>query len=157
MHLSTLPITQRAVIPESYLDEMGHMNVMWYTHLFSNAMGEVFELFGMNRDYFLANKSGAFALKQFTTYLAEVRVGESVVVRSRVLGRSAKRLHVMHFLVKERGDVLAATSEVLGSHVDMTTRRTSPWPPDLAAALDRLIAEHAASGWDVPLSGVIAP
>jgi hypothetical protein len=74
---------------------------MWYTHLFSNAMGGVFELFGMTRDYFLANRAGAFALKQLTHYLAEGRAGEAVVVRSRALGRSAKRLHVMHFLVKE--------------------------------------------------------
>ncbi len=59
---------------------------MWYTHLFSNAMGGVFELFGMTRDYFLANRAGAFALKQLTHYLAEVRSGESVVVRSRGAG-----------------------------------------------------------------------
>jgi acyl-CoA thioester hydrolase len=157
MNLSTLPITQRAVIPESYLDEMGHMNFMWYTHLFSNAMGEVFELFGMSRDYCLANKSGAFALKQFTAYLAEVRAGETVTVRSRVLGRSVKRLHVMHFMIKENAGVLAATSEVLGTHVDMTTRRTSPWPPRLAEALDRLIAEHAVAGWVAPVCGAIAP
>ncbi|MEJ7639637.1 MAG: hypothetical protein WKF75_17105 [Singulisphaera sp.] len=39
MDLNSLPITYRASIPESYLDEMGHMNVTWYTHLFSQAMG----------------------------------------------------------------------------------------------------------------------
>ncbi len=30
MNLDKLPVTQRAVIPESYLDVMGHMNVMWW-------------------------------------------------------------------------------------------------------------------------------
>jgi len=35
MDLSSLPVLHRADIPETYLDEMGHMNVMWYTHLFS--------------------------------------------------------------------------------------------------------------------------
>ncbi len=133
-----------------------HM-VIWYTHLFSNAMGKVSELFGMNHDYFVANKAGAFALKKLETFLAEVRVGETVVVRSRVLGRSAKRLHVMHFMVKEEAGVLAATAEILGSHVAMTTRRTSPWPGYLAAGLDRLIAEHSAVGWVAPVSGAIAP
>ena len=39
MDLTALPITHRAVIPDDYLDEMGHMNVMWYTHLFSLARG----------------------------------------------------------------------------------------------------------------------
>ena len=42
MDLNPLPVTYRAFIPEAYLDEMGHMNVMWYTHLFSQAMGGIF-------------------------------------------------------------------------------------------------------------------
>jgi acyl-CoA thioester hydrolase len=155
MNWMSLPITQRAVIPESYLDEMGHMNVMWYTHLFSKAMGEVFQLVGMTRDYFLTNQAGAFALKQFVSYLAEVRLGESVLIRSRILGRSAKRIHVMHFLIKEESQVLAATAELLGAHVDMRIRRMAPYPPALAEKIDRFIAEHAALNWDPPVCGVI--
>ena len=34
-----LPITLQTVIPEDYIDVMGHMNVMWYTHLFGKATG----------------------------------------------------------------------------------------------------------------------
>src|SRR3954449_11689579 len=86
MNLAPLPITHEATIPESYLDSMGHMNVMWYTHLFGCATGGFFKLVGMNREYFQANHTGSFALAQHFSYRREVRVGEHVVIRSRLLG-----------------------------------------------------------------------
>ena len=42
--LNALPITHATVIPEDYLDMMGHMNVMWYTHLFGCATVGLFKL-----------------------------------------------------------------------------------------------------------------
>src|SRR5882757_1205900 len=101
MDLQKLPITGTAVIPESYLDVMGHMNVMWYTHLFSNAVGGLFKLVGLDRAYFEAHQAGSFALETHVRYLAEVRAGESLRIHTRLLGRSAKRLHWMSFMVKE--------------------------------------------------------
>jgi acyl-CoA thioester hydrolase len=157
MNWKALPITHRASIPESYLDGMGHMNVMWYTHLFGQATGELFKLIGMGRSYFETHRAGAFALKQMFCYLAEVRAGEEVTIHSRVLGRSAKRLHVMHFMVKDHGDVLAATAEFLATHIDMATRRSSPFPAVVAEPIDRLIAAHGALGWGAPVCGAIKP
>ena len=95
MTLDDLPITYRATIPPDYLDEMGHMNVMWYTHLFGCATMGLFERIGLTREYFEANHAGSFALEHHVRYLAEVRVGQQVTLRSRALDRSAKRLHFM--------------------------------------------------------------
>lgn len=155
LELQMLPITHRADIPESYMDVMGHMNIMWYTHLFAHGMGGVFKLIGMERDYFAANQAGCFALKQFVCYLAEIRAGEQVTLRTRLLGRSAKRMHLMHFIVKDSAEVLASTAEIVAAHVDMRTRRTSPFPQFLAEAIDRLVAQNAALGWEAPISGVM--
>src|SRR5262249_55790113 len=145
------------VIPEAYLDEMGHMNVMWYTHLFSEATGGLFERIGLDRAYFEANQAGTFALEQHTRYLKEIRVGKRVTIRTRVLGRTSKRLHFMHFLILDEGNVLATTQEAVGTHVDMTVRRSSPLPAGIAAAFDRLLAEHAALDWTAPLCGAMNP
>jgi acyl-CoA thioesterase FadM len=153
--LQTLPITHRAEIPESYMDVMGHMNIMWYTHLFAQGMGGVFKLIGMDRDYFVTNQAGSFALKQFVCYLAEIRCGEQVTLRTRLLGRSPKRMHLMHFIVKDSGDVLASTAEIVAAHIDMRTRRSSPFLSPAAEAIDRLIAEHTALGWAAPVCGVL--
>src|SRR5262245_20709740 len=98
MDLTKLPITHRAEIPSSYLDEMGHMNVMWYTHLFSEAASGLFQMVGLNLEYFKANQARSFALEQHFKYLKEVRLGQHVTLRSRVLGRSAKRWHSIHFM-----------------------------------------------------------
>ena len=155
MDLSHLPITHRAVIPEDYLDAMGHMNVMWYTHLFSQGIHEIFRLVGLTHDYFRESNAGSFALKQFFNYRAEVRLGESVTIRSRMVARSEKRMHFIQFMVKDAGDVLAATGESVSAHIDMRIRHTSPYPPHIAAAIDEMVAEHAALGWDPPLCGAI--
>lgn len=155
MKLTDLPITHQATIPESYIDSMGHMNVMWYTSLFGKAMGGIFNIIGLNKEYYLAHHCGAFALQQFFDYRKEVRVGEAVTIRSRVLGRSDKRLHIMHFMAKGDSHVLACTCEVICAHIDMNIRRTSPFKPELAESIDRIIAEHAALNWDAPVSGAM--
>lgn len=154
---STLPLTLRTVIPEDYIDGMGHMNVMWYTHLFAKATGGLFRSVGLDREYFQSHHAGTFALKQLFSYHVEVRVGQGVAIRSRVIGRSAKRLHVIHFMTKGEPEVLASTNEFLGAHIDMETRRTSPFPESIARAIDRLAAEHAAIGWEPPVSGAMTP
>jgi acyl-CoA thioester hydrolase len=157
MEWASLPVTHRAAIPDAYLDVMGHMNVMWYTHLFSRAAWELFQMVGMTPAYFAAHRAGTFALAQHFRYLKEVRVGQHVTLRSRVLGRSAKRWHTMHFMSIDELDSLAATAEVVSTHVDMTERRSSPMPPAVTDAIDRLLAEHAALGWDAPVCGALKP
>lgn len=155
MNLSVLPVTHQATIPESYLDLMGHMNVMWYTHLFGQATVGLFKLMGMDRAYFQNFQSGSFALSQFFNYRNEVRAGERVKLRSRLLARSEKKFHSMHFMTKEDTEILAATDEFLGIHIDMKTRRSSPFAPHIADQIDRLIQEHNAAGWAPPLSGAM--
>src|SRR5262245_24469919 len=95
MDLSGLPVTWRALIPEAYRDEMGHMNVMWYAHLCDRATFTFFKSFGFDEAYFKANNAGCFALAAHYRYLAEVRIGQNVTIRTRALGQSPKRLHLM--------------------------------------------------------------
>ena len=157
MDLSSLPVTHRAVIPETYLDEMDHMNVMWYTHLFTEAAGGLFQIVGLTREHFTASRTGSFALEQHFRYLKEVRVGQHVTLRSRVLGRSAKRWHTIHFMTIDELDALAATAESVSTHVDMRVRRSSPMPPAVTDAIDRLLIEHASLDWDAPVCGALKP
>ncbi|HEV3204917.1 MAG TPA: thioesterase family protein, partial [Gemmataceae bacterium] len=157
MDLTAFPITLRHTVGESYLDEMGHMNVMWYIHLFSRAAGNLFAMLGLNEDYFVINQAGTFALQMHVRYLKEVRAGNSVVIRSRVLGRSVKRMHFIHFMCLEETGKLAATEEAIGTHVDMKTRRTSPLPAHVTEAFDRLLAEHGKQGVEARLCGVMKP
>jgi len=155
--LNGLPVTHEEVIPESYLDEFGHVNVMWYSYFFSCATGNFFAHHGMSAEYFIQRDAGAFALEAHVRYLAELRVGTRVTVRSRAVGRSEKRFHNLHFVVNEDDGVISATGEFVGAHIDMKHRRMAPLPPDVALALDRLIDEHNRLGWDPPLCGTMKP
>ncbi|MGQ0636074.1 MAG: thioesterase family protein [Planctomycetaceae bacterium] len=153
---ASLPVTHQTVIPDDYRDGMGHMNVMWYTHLFGRAMGGVFRLVGLDRDYFEQNQAGVFALKQLFSYRVEVHAGDEITIRSRLLGRSERRMHIMQFMFKA-DNVLAATAETVSAHIDMRIRRTSPFPPQIAEAIDRLVALHSAPGADPGVSGLLNP
>jgi len=150
-----LPLFHREVISADYLDEMGHMNVRWYMALFDRAAWKFFASVGMTPAYFEQEQGGIFALQQFIQYRAEVRVGEQVAVRTRVLGRSAKRAHFMHFMVNETTGIVASTMEGLSSHANLEQRRTSPFPPLLAEVLNRYLLEHSQLDWPAPLCGVM--
>ncbi len=155
--LGDLPIMHQAAIDAGYLDEMGHMNVMWYTHLFDRATWRFFASLGMDLNYYKKSRAGAFALEQHTRYLAELLQGQAVLIRTRVLGRTIKRIHFMHFMVVSDGGQLAATTELIGIHIDRHTRTSSPFPEQIATALDITIAEHSQLSWVPPICGSMHP
>lgn len=157
MDLSSLPVTHQAAVLAEYLDEMGHMNVMWYTHHFDRATWNFFASFGMDLAYFEQARAGSFALEQHTRYLVEVRHGQFIRLQTRALGRSEKRFHFMHFMSIEDTGTLAATTELVGIHINQDLRRSSPLPPHIAASFDRLLAKHSNLAWEAPVCGVMAP
>ena len=153
--LADLPLYHQQTIPEDYLDAMGHMNVRWYMALFDAASWQFFASHGMDKDYIRTRHLGGFALKHHIQYLAEVQPGQQVSVRTRLLGRSSKRIHLMHFLINETLNKLAATLESLGTHADMKLRRSAEIPPDIAEKMDTTIEKHSKLAWAAPVCGVL--
>jgi acyl-CoA thioester hydrolase len=153
--LEMLPIGHRQRIPEDYLDANCHMNVMWYTHLFSCALMQVWNTVGLTNEYFEKNHATTFALESHVRYFHEVRVGQQVTVRTRAIARSDKRFQMLHFMSNDDAGKLAATMEAIGTHVDFKIRKASPFPLHIAAAFDRLLAEHSKLSWPAPLCGAM--
>ena len=151
-----LELRKRVIIPADYLDVMGHVNIRHYLGMFDEAAWKLFDAFGVTAEYVRERHGGAFALEQHLRYLAEVREGETVGIYFRVVGRSAKRVHFVGFMVNETTERLACVFESLGSHIDMRRRRTAPWPDDLAAKIDAILNAHSILEWKTPLSGSIA-
>jgi len=152
-----LPYEHTQTISADYLDLMGHMNVMWYTQLFSVGMGSVLTRLGLTEEIMKAGNGGSFALEAHIRYLSEVRVDQTIQIHSRMLGRTEKRYHIMHFMTNQDKQDVSATFETVSSYVDLRQRRTAPFPDDVAAAIDDLLAEHSRLAWDAPVCGVIAP
>ena len=150
-----LPLYHRETIPKTYLDTMGHMNVRWYMALFDTSVWNFFISHKLDENYFVEKQMGVFALKHFIQYFAEVKAGETVAMRIRLLGRTEKRFHFMNFMINETTGKLAAILEVLGTHADLKLRKAVAMPQDIAQKFDARIATDQQLDWEAPLSGAI--
>jgi acyl-CoA thioester hydrolase len=153
--LAALPITLEAVVDEEYLDANGHMNVSWYLHLFNRATGGTYRWLGFDWQRLKELSVGTFALEGHVRYFAEVMVGDRISVRTRLISRTAKRIHLLHFMFNEGRQVLAATHEEVMAHIDLTLRQMTPYPDPLSKRLDEALAVHQALKWEPPVCGVM--
>ena len=143
------PACLRLAIPEQYRDENGHMNMRWFLAVFDDAGYPLQERLGLTQ-------TGGFDLEHHVHYLNEVLPGEVVAVYARLVGHSAKRLHYLMFMVNETRGTLAAIFECVNSFADMTSRRTAPWPADIAARIAQAVGEHRKLDWPAPVCGVMS-
>ncbi len=153
--VAALAPVYRAEIPPEYEDEDGHMNIRWYLAVFDDAGYPFAAGLGLTPDYHEQHGTGGFDLEHHIHYLNEVLVGDTVAVYVRLLDRSAKRIHYMMFMVNETRGTLASIFECVNSFADLTVRRTAPYPDEIAAHIDALLAEHSALDWDAPICGVM--
>lgn len=153
--VTALPCVYRQTIPESYRDENGHMNVRWYLHVFDDAGYPFVAGLGLTPEFHQQRGTGGFDLEHHLHYLSEVLPGDNVAVYVRVVGRTAKRVHYLMFMVNESRLTLAAIFECVNSFADLKLRRTAPFPDEIAGRLDELIAVHQALDWPAPTCGVM--
>jgi acyl-CoA thioester hydrolase len=151
--LESLLVVYRAVIPPACEDRNGHMNMRWYAALYDEAGDAMYPMLGLTEDYFAASGAGGFDLEHHFWYPAEVRIGDTVVIRARLLARNSKLFHYMMFMVNETRGVLSSLFECVHAHADLRIRRTSPFPAPVAAQIDALINAHRALTWPSPVSG----
>ena len=154
--LASLPVIYRAVIPPAYEDRNGHMNIRWYLALFDEAGDAMYPMLGLTADYFATSGMGGFDLEHHLWYPAEVRCGDAVVIRVRILARNSKLMHYLMFMENETQGVLSSIFECMHSHADLIARRTAPFPAHVAAKIDAFIAAHRALAWTAPVSGAMS-
>jgi acyl-CoA thioester hydrolase len=154
--ITALTPIYRLTIPDTYLDENGHMNIRWYLHIFDDAGYPLVDSFGLTPEFHHQHGTGGFDLEHHIHYLKEVHAGDAVVVYPRLIARSAKRIHYMLFMVNETHGTLASTFECINSFADLTVRRTAPYPDEIAAKIDALLVQHSALDWQAPICGVMS-
>jgi acyl-CoA thioester hydrolase len=153
--ITALDPIYRLTVPEDFRDENGHMNVRHYVGIFDDAGYPMMETVGINWTRHTAENTGGFDLEHHIHYLNEVYIGDEVVVYARFINRSAKRVHYIMFMVNQTRGKLAAIFECINSYADMSVRKTEPYPPDIVAKIDTLVASHQALEWEPPLSGIM--
>ncbi|MGF6889356.1 acyl-CoA thioester hydrolase [Nocardia sp. GAS34] len=151
-HIVRLPLERGpVVVPESFEDENGHMNVQHYFDLCGAGISVVFERIGINDDYRATRRQGFFIAEHHVRYYTETSVNDQVSVHSRILERSDKTVYGMTLMVNNTTERLACTLEMVAVNVDFTSRRATPFDADIAAAVDAELALAAAVHCLVPL------
>jgi acyl-CoA thioester hydrolase len=153
--LALQPASLRIAVPESWADANGHMNMRWYVALFDDAGDELHDRVGLTPDFHRSHRTGTVDLEHHTHFLNEVMPGDTVAVYSRLVARSAKRLHYMMFLVNETRGKLAAIFECMNAFVDLTVRRTAPFPPEIIGKIDAWLDRDLKLDWPAPVSGAM--
>lgn len=133
-----------AVVRPEWIDSNGHMNLAYYVVVFDHATDVVFEALDIGSAYRVRSGNSSFVVETHTLYEREVREGERVVVRSRLLGVDGKRLHLFHEMVRADEPGRVAAQEIMCLHVDMRSRRTAAWPADRRAVLEEVVRSAGA-------------
>lgn len=128
------------VVQPEWIDINGHMNVAYYVLAFDKAVDDLLARAGVTDDYIRDAGGTTFAVESHVTYRQELTEGQAYRIESRVLAYDDKRVHQFQRMLHAQEGWVAATAEWMNLHVDLGTRRVSPWPEATLSALAELTA-----------------
>jgi acyl-CoA thioester hydrolase len=129
--LAELFLTYRGTVYPWQCDHAGHMNVMWYAGKFDEATWQLFAAIGVTPSFLRGQGMGVAALRQSTNYRRELRAGDVLSVRSGVLEMRSLRIRFYHEMVNDETGQIAATTEITGVLIDLSTRKPCPFTPEI--------------------------
>jgi acyl-CoA thioester hydrolase len=131
-------------IEPQWIDYNGHLNMAYYNVMFDRAIDELWVQFGIGPTYMKERHGSTFTAECHVRYLREIHLGDPVQVSILLVGADEKRLHTFEELRHAGEGWLSATSENMTIHIDMKTRRTAPFPPDIRARIEAIANGHRA-------------
>ncbi len=136
-------IGRMQVVESQWTDYNGHLNMAFYAVLFDRAADEMFETFGTGADYVKRTNCTTFTLETHTSYANELKQGEMVRVETQIIAHDKKRVHYVQQMFRGDSGYLACVLEVMVSHVDLNSHRTSAFPDEILARISTMALEHA--------------
>ena len=130
-------------IEPQWIDYNGHLNMAYYNVMFDRAIDELWLKLGIGPAYMQTRHGSTFTAECHVRYLREIHLGDPVQISILLLAADEKRLHTFEELRHAGEGWLSATSENMTMHVDMNTRKTAPFPPDIKARIDAVARTHA--------------
>jgi acyl-CoA thioester hydrolase len=127
-----------------WIDYNDHLNMAYYNILFDRAVDEAFLLCGMGPDYVKERGLSYFVVESRMRYRRELTRRDRVRVTLQLIEVDDKRLRYVMDMRHAAEGWLAASAEHLALHVDMTTRKATPFPADIRAALEAMRTAHGA-------------
>ena len=147
------PPVYETVARAEWADRNQHVNIRYYMAIFDDAGDAFYPSVGLSDSDHRARKSGTMDLEHHTHFVREVRPGDRIAVYLRIVGVSSKRFHYLMFLLNECSGQVAAIFECVNTFVDLTERKSAPWPADVRRALQSLLDMHSLLAWRPPICG----
>ena len=135
-------ICPRERVIEDWIDYNGHLNMAYYNVIFDHGVDHFYDLLNVGEAYASSGVGSCFTLEVHLHYVQELKLGDEVEVRLQLLDFDHKRLHYYQEMYHCTDGYLAATSEQIALHVDMTSRRSAPFPADVTNKLSDVLAAH---------------
>lgn len=135
--------TSGGVVRPEWIDHNGHMNVAYYLLAFDEALGGVFDYFGLTREHKKQHNCATFVGDFHIRYVRELLLGDAIRITHQLVACDAKRLHMCQAMYHAESGYLAAQSEVISLHIDMQTRRVAPMAAEIFERVDAVCAAHA--------------
>ncbi len=129
-------------VENDWIDYNGHFNMAYYNVLFDRAAEEAFEALGLGPEYVKRTNSSFFTLETHTTYLRELHAHDIVNIATQFLDSDHKRVHYVQRMLHDAEKWESCVLEVIVSHVDLTAKKTSHFPPDVQKAIDKATFAH---------------
>ena len=131
-------------VEQAWIDYNGHMNMAYYLLVFDRCLDHVYELLEIGEQYVREHDGSCFTREIQVNYIRELTLGDPIRVEFQLLDWDAKRLHFFQTMRHGAEGYLAATTEQLALHVNMTSRRTAPFPNAVQERLKELMSSHSA-------------
>lgn len=137
------PLTPyRTAIQPEWVDYNGHLRDAFYLLIFSYATDALMDQLGLDEAGRARTGHTLYTLECHLNYLAEVKLGAEVEVRTQLLAHDRKRLHIHHGLYYPGGEQLLAASEQMLMNIDSRSARSTPFDPQVALRLHALGEAH---------------
>jgi len=126
--MTEFTVTYRGTVYPWHCDHMGHMNVMWYVGKFDEATWQLFCSIGLSPTRLRNEKIGMAAVEQRLEYKRELLAGDLLTIRSWIEEMREKSLVLVHEMINQETEELAARTVITGVCMDLTTRKASYFP-----------------------------
>ena len=137
-------VSPTQTVIEDWIDYNGHLNMAFYNVIFDRAVDHFYDLLGVGAQYTESGAGSCFTMEVHVHYLNEVSLDDELELHLQLLDYDRKRLHYFQQMYHKDKGYLAATSEQLALHVNMTTRRAEAFPSVVMQTLDVMAETHFA-------------
>jgi acyl-CoA thioester hydrolase len=129
-------------VEADWIDYNGHLNMAYYNVIFDRGADDAFDTLGLGAAYARERRHTTYTAEVHVCYVRELHLGDGVRVTFQLLDHDEKRLHAYQE-IRHRDGWLAATSESLTLHVDMSGPKVAPFPADILARMVAMRDAHA--------------